>query len=531
MTLPELDPAVITAEARAITARVDAGAVAHRSLHELSDQLGHAWAVFWRALPLGVRCTLVLGGALLVSGAVLELVLRRRRTRRAPTPAPRQALGSALLGYAAVALGLSAAVWVLAAPPGGGPSGLHPGSTWDSSPHGALAALLLAGRCGLSAGRLERPWPPPRGVGVLVLLQPEEPPTPAERAALATWVEDGGALLIGLGTGPLGATYELDSAFGLELSDVEVYGRVAARGAAGEELLLPGGRVLRGAGWQPLAQGDRGVLCAGRPLGRGVAMACAGGFLFTNEGLGAAGNAVFAVRLLVAAAAGRKGDVVFDEFHHGWDGRAEAARLLGSSPPGWALVVAALAALAYGLARGRRVAPPMSPGPLASVELLPSSAGVAVAGGGPAMHGAPGRVIGAPLATARFAALAALVAGMLLLGGLFRPLCTLAAGLAVALAVALAADGLLGLWPAAAPRWRCVEGGLELTAARFGRRLRLGEPATRLSAELRLAPGAPVELRWHTRSRSPGPVTALASGPLGLVAFPLELDPGAEEPT
>src|SRR5215831_14114681 len=228
-----------------------------------------------RVLALAVLLTTALAG-------LLGLWSAARRGLRASVGA------LALAAVLVVGAGMAAAPGPMAAAPG-----QHAGSTDDAGPRGGRALLLLLRSLGVRAAQLERPWPPP-GPGALVVLAPEEPPGPGEWPALDDWVRKGGRLVVALGTGPLGQTFGLEGSLGLELREVEVYGRVRTRLAdESYEVELPAGRVLAGADWQPMISAGRGALCVRRPQGTGEMIACAGAFAFSNDGLGAADDAVF----------------------------------------------------------------------------------------------------------------------------------------------------------------------------------------------------------------------------------------------
>ena len=294
------------------------------------------------ALPPPARAVVLGAGFVIVTLALRSLLLARR------TGVTVRLRG--LAGAAVLAIAMCTAAWFEArraeALPTGAGSVLHAGSTLDGTERGSSGLYVLLDRLGVRVRRLVHPWPPPRGVRTLVVLSPEEPPAPEELLALRTWVERGGTLVLGLGTGPFGTTFGLDDAFGLSLREVEVYGRVRAQ-VAGLEVELPAGRVLAG-GDEAIVGSDRGALCVRKHQGAGQVIACAGSYVMSNDGLLAADDAAFSARLLAG------GSVGFDEFHHGAGSRIDAAVLLAQSPVGWALIQLGVALVVLALARGNR---------------------------------------------------------------------------------------------------------------------------------------------------------------------------------
>jgi hypothetical protein len=314
-------------------------------LRDASDALLRWFA----ALPVPARAVVVATVLLIVAAGLRSLLVRRHRS-----DAPRQRTVRARNVWAALALsaGLCAAAWFEARRaeelPTGAGSVLHAGSTLDATARGASGLRVLLDRMGVRAKRLEHPWPPPRGVRVLVVLSPEEPPSAEELRALSAWVDRGGMVVLGLGTGPFGVTFGLDDAFGIGVREVEVYGRVRA---TYESLTVetPAGRVLSGEGIEAVVSSERGPLCVRRKQSRGEIIACAGSYLFSNDGLLAADDAVFAVRLLA-----NHGPVGFDEFHHGIGTRVDVPVLLAQSPVGWALIQLGVAFVVLAWARAAR---------------------------------------------------------------------------------------------------------------------------------------------------------------------------------
>lgn len=182
----------------------------------------------------------------------------------------------------------------------------------------------------------------------------EKPPTGDEAARLAEWVRAGGrAVLVGMDDGGISAAFEppggnvsgdLTSAVspsfpGAYASNV----RTIAAGSARFEV-APGA-------WVTLFSDGQGASLITRTYGRGSVVWLADVTAVSNDGIGLRDGARLAVHL---ANAGRP--VYFDEYHHGITSRVTAWGLIGAG--GRAAIVLLLAgALAYLLARGRRLGP------------------------------------------------------------------------------------------------------------------------------------------------------------------------------
>jgi hypothetical protein len=328
---------------------VQSGVSAKIGAAERLRDMADAVLRWFAALPWAARAVVV-GTLLLLAAAALRALLFARRTP--DTPRRQSVRAREIWGALALAAGLCAAAWFSARRaeelPTGVGSVLHAGSSLDATARGASGLRVLLDRLGVRVRRLEHPWPPPRGVAVLVVLAPEEPPSTDELRAVSQWVERGGVLVLGLGSGPFAVTFGLDDAFAMSLREVEVYGRIRA---PFESLVVeaPAGRVLEAPRAEPLLESERGPLCARRARGTGQVIACAGSFVFSNDGLVTADDAVFATRLLSG-----RGTVAFDEFHHGIGTRIDAATMLAQSPVGWGMIQLGVAIVLLAWARARR---------------------------------------------------------------------------------------------------------------------------------------------------------------------------------
>lgn len=256
---------------------------------------------------------------------------------------------------------------------------------------GALALFRWIDALGYDVGRVEyAEFAPDPDADMLIVLGPTERYTREEAAAVAGWVAAGGTLLVAEErAGPFGMSANLLDAFDLEV--IRPDGAVAQpdsvpvlqpalgaplaitlEAATGAALSSQRADIVRLAGDE-----ERPVL-VGVQHGEGYVFASSAVHPFTNAGIGQADNAAMMLNLLRRVPpAGR---VVFDEFHHGFQGEASLRTLLLGTPWGWATLYAAAVGAAYLALTGRRFGRPV---PLAaetdrrsSAEYLESLAGL-----------------------------------------------------------------------------------------------------------------------------------------------------------
>jgi len=121
-------------------------------------------------------------------------------------------------------------------------------------------------------------------------------------------------------------------------------------------------------GWAPLFADAAGDWLAVRRLGRGTIIAVSDPGLFSNARLEVAGHARLILNILQGHVG--RGTVLVDEFHHGHGYQGAFSRYLKGTAVPWVLIQAALAFLAFLVARGTRFGAPMPPHEVARASSL-----------------------------------------------------------------------------------------------------------------------------------------------------------------
>jgi hypothetical protein len=234
------------------------------------------------------------------------------------------------------------------------PSGPH-SSSFATSPRGLAAWAELERRAGVKVSALRRPPSAtslPAG-GTVVLLDPGRLQR-SEAEALRGFAERGGHVVAGGRPDAWVATLlGLDDPPDFDRDAPETAGRLATAPetagvarvrTAGDGRWLSAGNAQRALGTR------NGALLLLAPAGQGRIALLADASPLQNRLLDEADNAALALAL------GGEGPLAFVESVHGYG----PARGLGALPArfGWALIGLALAALCFGLARGRRLGPP-----------------------------------------------------------------------------------------------------------------------------------------------------------------------------
>lgn len=270
-------------------------------------------------------------------------------------------------------------------------------SSFASREGGALALFRWLEGLGYRVERLAyREFAPAPEADLLVVLAPSERYSREAAEAVRAWVEAGGTLLV---------AEPRPNAFAGAVPLLEAFGLTV--GPPPEDQALSQAPVLQPALGDPparqlatrttaiitseradlalLAGSQAAPVLVGLQYGAGYVYASAAAQPFTNQGLRDDDNAAVVLNLLRRVPPG--GYVLFDEFHHGFVGQAEAnlrALLLGTAW-GWAALYAVLVGVGYLALMGRRFGRPV---PLraetdrrSSAEYLVSMAGLLRRGG------------------------------------------------------------------------------------------------------------------------------------------------------
>lgn len=241
------------------------------------------------------------------------------------------------------------------------PEELRQGSSRHPSPRGGKAYYSLLKKLGYVAARHERSVELlPEDARVFMTLSGALPLTDPEERSILRWVEEGGTFVW---SPRRGEAYRLSPSFGFgvvpgpDAEEVAVTGRLDGGAGPGYALRMTREFLVRP---RPDREARALVpdLVLSIPHGRGRVIAIADPLLFANAGLAREENAAFMVHL-AATAAGRGGLILFDEFHHGFQGGQSAFSVLWDSPLAWVLVLAALASFCGLSAVGRRLGPPV----------------------------------------------------------------------------------------------------------------------------------------------------------------------------
>ena len=250
-------------------------------------------------------------------------------------------------------------------------------TTYSSGSGGAKAAFLLLQESGYTVRRWEQPLtdlPDPAGT-TLVIANPFEAPTRAERTRLRKFVSDGGHLIatggyVGVFLTRYGSTY--DPGIGADWKKLSASSPSAITRAAPEITLAPEAFWDSATGILPLYRDSEHTRVVKYRLGKGAVIWWAAATPLTNAGLREPGNLEFFLACL------REGGttVLWDEYVHGY--RQTISESAIHSPVLWIFLQLALISLAVLFTFSRRNGPIFAPAtqsrlsPLEFVETLGS---------------------------------------------------------------------------------------------------------------------------------------------------------------
>lgn len=243
-------------------------------------------------------------------------------------------------------------------------------STYNAKGSGTKGLYLWLQELGLPVRRWERPLLNlPAQATVLLVLGPRIPFEEQELKGLEVWIRGGGVLLLADDTvgGPVPGVWAgaLAFRFGLQPRTGGKPGTLRpaypSSYAAGVETIQPTGWVRfqrqRPEGWAPLFADGGGDILAIKRLDKGTIIALTDPGMFSNARLEFAGHALLALNIIQDHVG--RGVVLVDEYHHGFGHDSPFFRYLKGTAAPWMLAQAALAFLAFVLARGTRFGPPV----------------------------------------------------------------------------------------------------------------------------------------------------------------------------
>ena len=236
---------------------------------------------------------------------------------------------------------------------------LPPLTVYSAAPAGGKGLRLWLDELGYDVSTLEAtPYRVPAEAGTLLILQPIIPFSTRQMEELERWVRSGGTLILaveGLVAEPLVKRF----GFGLRAVPIGVDSALPATAglldpAIGEVLVeATEALILPTSGATPLLSAQEHVIAATAPADSGRLVLLSAPKVLSNQSLRRVDNARFA--LSIVGTSGR-GNVVFDELHHGYGAveQRNLMTLLFERAWGHAALYAAMLACLYLVLRGRR---------------------------------------------------------------------------------------------------------------------------------------------------------------------------------
>lgn len=261
-------------------------------------------------------------------------------------------------------------------------------TTHSSQAGGTMALLRWMRSLGYDARQLQyTEFALDRQTSALFILNPSIAITPAEADIVLAWVEQGGTLILGDDRAPF---FRAANTLLRELQlQIQLYeggdGADAASGRIHQAPVLqpvfhtPPVQMITARTTQvvvaddaqvvPLVGVSDGAVLVGLKRGQGYVYVSSAIFPFTNLGLREQHNAGLILNLLRRVPQG--GQILFDEYHHGFFTPPSLRTIILSNPWGWALLYALAVIVAYLILTGRRFGRPI---PLREEVTLRSSA-------------------------------------------------------------------------------------------------------------------------------------------------------------
>jgi hypothetical protein len=237
-------------------------------------------------------------------------------------------------------------------------------SIYDEGDGGAATFRRLIDALGVRTMSLEgdRFQPQLADESVLFMLRPSELVTAQDVAALRSYVDQGGTVIIAHDFEPFiePLLEGLDIHFGpaAAAQTFRLSGALFGAPPAREIQSLAGRELRLGAGWDPIGTDGQAPTVAMRTAGRGTVILVGTSTPFLTGSIANADNAHFAVAL-AAAAFTANGVVAFDEYHHGVHPAPDLLAVVLRTWPGRALLFCGVVIFAYVALTGRRLGPPL----------------------------------------------------------------------------------------------------------------------------------------------------------------------------
>lgn len=281
-------------------------------------------------------------------------------------------------------------------------------STFFTDPSGARALLLVVQQFSPGAEQWRRPFqflPEPQEASTLIVAGPQRPISEREADDLERWLGEGGQLILLTANGwPMRRKSAEDSEED-DTAEEESSSRAPTflvrhepelRWSKPETKLLTGagsgafvGAEKLNLGWHAgfratgrarvILSGGNTALAVEIPVGQGRIVAVADPAMASNAALRRSDNAVWLIGLITNW---RPGQVLFDEYHHGFGqkrGTMELTRAFFATPWGWCVLQLAAAGLLYVFLYRRRfggIREPLAPARASPLELVDARAGV-----------------------------------------------------------------------------------------------------------------------------------------------------------
>lgn len=237
-------------------------------------------------------------------------------------------------------------------------------SVYDEGDGGAATLRRLIDTLGVRTVSLEgdRFQPDVADETVLFMLRPSELVTVQDVAALRTYVDQGGTVVLAHDfepfIEPMLEGFDIHFGSAATTQTFRLSGALFGAPPAREIQSLAGRELRLGVGWDPIGTDGQAPTIGMRTAGKGTLIVVGTSTPFLTGSIANADNASFAVDL-AASAFTAGGVVAFDEYHHGVHPAADILAVVERTWPGRALLFVGVVIFAFVALTGRRLGPPM----------------------------------------------------------------------------------------------------------------------------------------------------------------------------